>query len=138
MNDKDLELEELSLEQIMKEFGEESAPEQENLGDTQDLLDVISEIDGEQPQAVQPESEVKAEAEVIPTSNAKVTLADLEAAAQAEAEAAPAWAETALTALKDNGINLAANEALTRGQVAQTLYQASLLALDAPGMQVFQ
>jgi hypothetical protein len=66
MNDKDLELEELSLEQIMKEFGEESAPEQEDLGDTQDLLDVISEIDGEQPQAVQPESEVKAEAEVIP------------------------------------------------------------------------
>ena len=80
----------------------------------------------------------QAEAEVIPTSNAKVTLADLEAAAQAEAEAAPAWAETALTALKDNGINLAANEALTRSQVAQTLYQASLLALDAPGMQVFQ
>ena len=63
MNDKDLELEELSLEQIMKEFGEESAPEQEDLGDTQDLLDVISEIDGEQPQEqeVHPESEEKVE-----------------------------------------------------------------------------
>ena len=75
-----------ALVEIMKEFGEASAPEQEDLGDTQDLLDVISEIDGKQPQAVQPESEVKAEAEVIPTSNAKVTLADLSQEALAVAK----------------------------------------------------
>lgn len=68
----------------------------------------------------------------------KTTLGDLEAAAEAEAAAAPAWAETALTAMSDNGIILTANDNLTRGQVAEVLYQASLLAQDAPGAEVYQ
>lgn len=68
----------------------------------------------------------------------KMTLADVEAAAAAQAEAAPVWAEDALTAMSDNGITLSANANLTRGQVAELLYQASLLAQDAPGMAIYQ
>ena len=44
MNEKDLELEELSLEEIMKEFGSESVGGDE-LGDTQDLLDTIAAME---------------------------------------------------------------------------------------------
>lgn len=68
----------------------------------------------------------------------KVTRDDLEAAAKAEEEAPPVWAETALMALADNGITLHANDSLTRGDAALALYQASLLAQDAPGTAVFQ
>ena len=35
-------------------------------------------------------------------------------------------------------INSAMGEALTRGQVAQILYQASILAKDAPGLSMYQ
>ena len=80
----------------------------------------------------------QADAPLAETQSGKVTLSEMEAAAQAALEAAPVWAETALEALECNGIQLAANEALTRGQAAEILYQASLLAADAPGMQVFQ
>ena len=68
----------------------------------------------------------------------KMTLADAEAAAAAQAEAAPVWAADALTAMSDNGIVLPANANLTRGQVAEVLYHASLLAQDAPGMMIYQ
>ena len=46
MNEKDLELEELNLEEIMKEFGAEDihSSYQE---DTQDLLDSIAAIEGQ-------------------------------------------------------------------------------------------
>ena len=67
-----------------------------------------------------------------------MTLADAEAAAAAQAEAAPVWAADALTAMSDNGIVLPANANLTRGQVAEVLYHASLLAQDAPGMMIYQ
>ena len=80
----------------------------------------------------------QAEAPVVETQSGKVTLSELEAAAQAEAEAAPVWAETALTALEDNGIQLSANDSLTRGRAAEVLYQASLLATEAPGTEVYQ
>ena len=50
----------------------------------------------------------------------------------------PAWAEVSLTAMADNGIALSANNTLTRGDVAQVMYQVSQLAIDAPGMAVLR
>jgi hypothetical protein len=50
----------------------------------------------------------------------------------------PAWAEVSLTAMAENGINLDANAPLTRGQLAQVMYQVADLALDAPGMAVLR
>ena len=50
----------------------------------------------------------------------------------------PAWAVDAVTAMADNGIEILAEETLTRGQVAQLLYQISLKAADAPGLQMYQ
>lgn len=60
-----------------------------------------------------------------------------EAAAELKAEI-PAWASTSLTAMADNGISLVADSQLTRGQVAELLYQVSGLAETAPGMQVIR
>lgn len=50
----------------------------------------------------------------------------------------PTWAQASLTVLSENGIVLAANAPMTRAAVAQTLYQVSRLAPDAPGMAVFR
>ena len=50
----------------------------------------------------------------------------------------PAWAASSLTVMADNGITLSATEALTRADVAQVLYQASQLAVTAPGTAVFR
>lgn len=50
----------------------------------------------------------------------------------------PVWAEVSLTAMADNGICLDANAQMTRGELAQVLYQVSDLALDAPGMAVLR
>ncbi len=55
----------------------------------------------------------------------------------AEAEV-PTWAAASLTVLAENGLVLSANDPMTRADVAETLYQVSLLALDAPGMAVFR
>ena len=60
------------------------------------------------------------------------------AAAESGEQEVPAWAQVSLAALKDNGICLEANSALTRGDVAQVLYQVSYLAIDAPGMAVIR
>ena len=46
----------------------------------------------------------------------------------------PAWADTSLQALAEHGISLEVDAVLTRAQAAQMLYQAALLAADAPGM----
>ena len=53
-------------------------------------------------------------------------------------ETIPTWAAASLAALAENGLTLSANEAMTRGAVAETLYQVSQLALEAPGMAVFR
>ena len=45
---------------------------------------------------------------------------------------------SSLLALEANGISLTAGETLTRGQAAETLYQASLISSSAPGMLVIQ
>jgi len=57
---------------------------------------------------------------------------------EAPETAVPAWAADALTALSSKGIYLEAEECLNRGQVANLLYQVSLLAQDAPGLRMYQ
>ena len=46
----------------------------------------------------------------------------------------PAWAQLSLTAMSAHGIDLEPAGVLTRGVVAQVLYEASSLAATAPGM----
>ena len=58
--------------------------------------------------------------------------------ADADEQDVPAWTAVSLTAMQDNGVALDADAALTRGEVAQVLYQVSDLALDAPGMAVIR
>ena len=62
----------------------------------------------------------------------------LETAAEDLQQDVPAWAASSLTILADNGITLSAAETLTRADVAQVLYQASQLAVTAPGTAVFR
>ena len=50
----------------------------------------------------------------------------------------PDWAVNAVTAMHDNGIEVTAGAALTRGQAALLLYQVSLIADQAPGLQMYQ
>lgn len=58
--------------------------------------------------------------------------------AEQEDSSIPTWAATAISAMNDNGININADDQLTRGQVAVMLYQASLLAKEAPGLSMYQ
>ena len=53
------------------------------------------------------------------------------------AEEAPEWAATSLAVMAENGIQLEADAELTRGEVAQMLYQVSRMAVGAPGTMVF-
>ena len=53
-------------------------------------------------------------------------------------DAEPAWAAAAVSAMNENGIELSATDVLTRGQVAQILYQVSQRAEDAPGLAMYQ
>lgn len=46
--------------------------------------------------------------------------------------------DSALAVMNENGFLLVAEEALTRAQVAELLYQANVAAADAPGMAVFR
>lgn len=62
----------------------------------------------------------------------------VETSTQEQQETVPAWAATSLTAMTDNGVSLNANVALTRGEVAQVMYQVSQLAQNAPGMAVIR
>ena len=50
----------------------------------------------------------------------------------------PTWAFASLTVMAEKGIDLPANEPLTREAAAQALYQVSRIAPDAPGMAVFR
>lgn len=52
-------------------------------------------------------------------------------------EEVPQWAATSLAVMAENGLALDADAALTRGEVAQMLYQVSRMAIGAPGMMVF-
>ncbi len=50
----------------------------------------------------------------------------------------PDWALASLTVMAENGVVLECNAALTRAEMAETLYQISRIAPDAPGMTVFR
>ena len=52
------------------------------------------------------------------------------------AEEVPEWAATSLAVMAENGLALDAEAELTRGEVAQMLYQVSRMAVGAPGMMV--
>ena len=52
-------------------------------------------------------------------------------------EEVPAWAATSLAVMAENGLQLQADTPMTRGEVAQILYQTSRMAAGAPGMMVF-
>ncbi len=66
-----------------------------------------------------------------------VTQKTLETAKTAQ-EDVPAWAESALTVLSENGIRLDAEAAVTRAKAAEILYQVNYLAMNAPGTAVFR
>lgn len=75
---------------------------------------------------------------VLDLTVSQQTLDAVESAATAIKEEVPAWASTSLTVMADNGIVLAAEESMNRGQVAQLLYQVTQMADDAPGMTVIR
>lgn len=50
----------------------------------------------------------------------------------------PTWADTALGTMNENGFDLAYDQTLTRGQMAELLYRLHAVAQDAPGMMVFR
>lgn len=55
----------------------------------------------------------------------------------AYSEEVPAWAATSLAVMAANGLELQADNALTRADTAQILYQVSRMAIGAPGTMVF-
>lgn len=71
-----------------------------------------------------------------------VTQADGDAVApvdgKTDEELATTWADNALMVMSDNGIALEYGTELTRGEVAQLLYQVSKLAQSAPGLKIYQ
>ena len=52
-------------------------------------------------------------------------------------EEVPVWAATSLAVMAENGLELQADAPMTRGEVAQILYQTSRMSVGAPGMTVF-
>lgn len=90
-----------------------------------------------------PEAETFGAAEVITGAEVAVMLQNAmdltisTAVAELDTEI-PDWAVNAVTAMSDNGIEVFAGAQLTRGQAAQLLYQVSLIAQNAPGLQMYQ
>jgi len=67
-----------------------------------------------------------------------ITQEALETVGGEAAEDVPAWAASALTVMNDNGVVLRGNAELTRADMAQVLYRANILSIDAPGTAVFR
>ena len=65
-------------------------------------------------------------------------LAVSAAAVTGKDDAVPQWAESAVMAMQDNGIEVFAGENLTRGQAAMLLYQVSQMVDEAPGLKMYQ
>ena len=78
-----------------------------------------------------------AEAAVILQNALDLTASTAALETQAQ-EDVPAWATASLAVLAENGLTLDANAPMTRADVAETLYQVSILSLEAPGMTVFR
>lgn len=62
---------------------------------------------------------------------------DLNASAEVSEEV-PAWAREAISAMSGGGIELNAEDTLSRGEVAQILYSADRLSATAPGTAIIQ
>ena len=62
----------------------------------------------------------------------------LETVATDSEEAIPTWAAASITVMAENGVDLAADQALTRAELAKALYRVSYLSVDAPGMAVIR
>ena len=60
------------------------------------------------------------------------------AALENPAEDTPDWAVSAVAAMSESGIQVSASETMTRGEVAQLLYQVSKLVDGAPGLRMYQ
>ena len=58
--------------------------------------------------------------------------------AAVEGQEAPTAGEIALAVMNENGFALESTAPLTRGQVAEILYQVSCMGVNAPGLAVFQ
>ena len=71
----------------------------------------------------------------VALQNALDLSADYEA--MTYAEEAPEWAAASLAVMAENGLELNAAAELTRGEVAQMLYQVSRMAVGAPSTMVF-
>lgn len=71
-------------------------------------------------------------------SQETMETAAVETAAEDAAAEVPAWAQVSLSAMQDNGITMDANEALTRGQMAQVMYRVADLSIDAPGIRAIR
>ncbi len=66
------------------------------------------------------------------------TLEMIQTSTEDSENAVPAWAAVSITAMSENGVEISANDAMTRADVAQILYRVNGLALDAPGLAVFR
>ncbi len=53
-------------------------------------------------------------------------------------EDVPVWAASSVAAMADNGVDLPAQQVLTRADVAQILYQVDQLSVNAPGIAVIR
>ena len=60
------------------------------------------------------------------------------AALENPAEDTPDWAVSAVAAMSESGIHVSVSETMTRGEVAQLLYQVSKLVDSAPGLRMYQ
>ncbi len=76
-------------------------------------------------------------AEAAVMLNNALDLGLIEETVMAEETAAPDWAASALHVLESHGISLT-EDTLTRGQAAEMLYQATILAEDAAGAVVLR
>ena len=79
----------------------------------------------------------EAEAAVL-LNNALDLTVKPDALQQVAAMDSPDWASAAVTAMSCNGIPVDAGSVLTRGEMAQMLYDAKALSYDAPGMNVIR
>ena len=55
-----------------------------------------------------------------------------------DAAAQQDWAAAAVAVMNENGIALTSEQVMTRGQVAQLLYQVSCMAADAASLAMYQ
>ena len=90
------------------------------------------------PESFDPNSAITGGEAAVLLQNALDLTVSADAALDSGKSSLPAWADTALQALGENGIALEVDAVMTRAQAAMVLYQASLLAEDAPGMAMLR